>query len=115
MGTIRCTPPIAPSYYWSRTYMAAKDMDFRATEDGFDVLASDGLSDGASPLVHVVVDHEHTVSRYGWAIRSSPLLTVSAWRAIFCARAVQVSGSYGPGLVATSNQCRSSPCQLQSF
>ena len=28
----------------------------RATEDGFDVLASDG----ASPLVHVVVAHEHS-------------------------------------------------------
>ncbi|KOO35380.1 tpr repeat-containing protein, partial [Chrysochromulina tobinii] len=55
---------IAPPYEWSRTYMAAKDMEeylpgvpldatlVEATEDGFDVLASDGVTS----LVHVVVD-----------------------------------------------------------
>ena len=55
---------IAPPYDWSRTYMAAKDMEeylpgvpldatlVEATEDGFDVLASDGVTS----LVHVVVE-----------------------------------------------------------
>ena len=55
---------IAPPYDWSRTYMAAKDMEeylpgvsldatlVEATEDGFDVLTSDGVTS----LVHVVVE-----------------------------------------------------------
>jgi len=55
---------IAPPYDWSRTYMAAKDMEeylpgvplaetlVEATEDGFNVLASDGVTS----LVHVVVE-----------------------------------------------------------
>jgi hypothetical protein len=57
---------IAPPYEWSRTYMAAKDMEeylpgvpldatlVEATEDGFDVLASDGVTS----LVHVVVERQ---------------------------------------------------------
>jgi hypothetical protein len=57
---------IAPPYDWSRTYMAAKDMEeylpgvpfdatlVEATEDGFDVLASDGVTS----LVHVVVERQ---------------------------------------------------------
>jgi hypothetical protein len=57
---------IAPPYYWSRTYMAAKDMEeylpgvplaatlVDVTEDGFDVIASDGVTS----LVHVVVERQ---------------------------------------------------------
>jgi hypothetical protein len=57
---------IAPPYDWSRTYMAAKDMEeylpgvsldatlVEATEDGFDVLTSDGVTS----LVHVVVERQ---------------------------------------------------------
>ena len=58
---------IAPPYDWSRTYMAAKDMEeylpgvplaatvVEATEDGFDILASDGVT----TLVHGVVERQH--------------------------------------------------------
>ena len=57
---------IAPPYDWSRTYMAAKDMEeylpgvplaatlVDVTEDGFDVIASDGVTS----LVHVVVERQ---------------------------------------------------------
>ena len=102
---------IAPPYDWSRTYMAAKDMEeylpgvpldatlVEATEDGFDVLASDGVTS----LVHIVVERGQAI------LSSSP---VSAWRATFCARAGRVSGSFGPGLAATSSQWRRSQCQL---